>query len=41
LVASLGSTIAPTLGLAVIGLLYRMPPSELLGNRSTWWQGDA
>jgi signal transduction histidine kinase len=41
LVAALGSTIAPTLGLAAIGLLYRMPPSDLLANWSTWWQGDA
>jgi signal transduction histidine kinase len=41
LVAALGSTIAPTLGLVALGFLYRMPPSELLGNWSTWWQGDA
>ena len=41
LVAALGSTIAPTVALAALGLLYRMPPSELLGNWSTWWQGDA
>ena len=41
LVAALGSTIAPTVALGALGVLYRMPPSVLLGNWSTWWQGDA
>jgi len=41
LVAALGSTIAATLALPALYFLYRMPPSELLGNWSTWWQGDA
>ncbi|HTG96976.1 MAG TPA: MASE1 domain-containing protein [Burkholderiales bacterium] len=41
LVAALGSTIAATLVLPALYFLYRMPPSELLGNWSTWWQGDA
>jgi signal transduction histidine kinase len=41
LVAALGSTIAATLALPALYFLYRMPPSELLGNWATWWQGDA
>jgi signal transduction histidine kinase len=40
LVVALGSIIAPTVSLTALAL-YRMPVSELLGNWSTWWQGDA
>jgi signal transduction histidine kinase len=41
LVAALGSTIAPTSALVPLALLYQMPLSDLVGNWSTWWQGDA
>jgi signal transduction histidine kinase len=41
LVAALGSTIAPSIALLALAALYRMPLSELVGNWSTWWQGDA
>jgi signal transduction histidine kinase len=41
LIAALGSTIAPSIALLPLALLYQMPASELLGNWSTWWQGDA
>jgi signal transduction histidine kinase len=41
LVAALGTTIAPTVALLPLAALYEMPLSELAGNWSTWWQGDA
>ena len=41
LVAALGAIIAPTFALLPLALLYRMPLEELIGNWSTWWQGDA
>jgi signal transduction histidine kinase len=41
LIAALGATIAPTVALAALGLLYRMPTQDLIGNWATWWQGDA
>jgi signal transduction histidine kinase len=41
LVAALGSTIAPSIALLPLAALYQMPMSELVGNWSTWWQGDA
>jgi signal transduction histidine kinase len=41
LVAALGSTIAPTFALLPLAAFYWMPLSELVGNWSTWWQGDA
>jgi signal transduction histidine kinase len=41
LLAALGSIIAPTFALIPLTLGYGMPPDELAGNWSTWWQGDA
>jgi signal transduction histidine kinase len=41
LIAALGSTIAPSMALLPLAVLYDMPLSEVLGNWSTWWQGDA
>jgi signal transduction histidine kinase len=41
LIAALGSTIAPTFALLPLAAFYQMPVSELVGNWSTWWQGDA
>jgi signal transduction histidine kinase len=41
LLAALGSTIAASLALLPLAALYRMPLGELVGNWSTWWQGDA
>ena len=41
LIAALGSTIAPTFALLPLGAFYQMPAEELVGNWSTWWQGDA
>jgi signal transduction histidine kinase len=41
LIAALGSTIAPSIALLPLAALYQMPMSELVGNWSTWWQGDA
>jgi signal transduction histidine kinase len=41
LVAAFGATIAPTVALLPLAGLYQMPLSELAGNWSTWWQGDA
>jgi signal transduction histidine kinase len=41
LIAALGSIIAPSIALLPLALLYQMPLGELLGNWSTWWQGDA
>ncbi|HEV3007954.1 MAG TPA: MASE1 domain-containing protein [Burkholderiales bacterium] len=41
LVAALGSTIAPTFALLPLAVFYQMPVAELVGNWSTWWQGDA
>jgi signal transduction histidine kinase len=40
LIAALGSIIAPTFALLPLGAFYRMPLGELIGNWSTWWQGD-
>ena len=41
LLAALGSTIAPTLALLALFTLYPMALETVLGNWSTWWQGDA
>jgi signal transduction histidine kinase len=41
LIALLGSVIAPSFALLPLAALYRMPLEELVGNWSTWWQGDA
>jgi signal transduction histidine kinase len=41
LISALGCTIAATVALLPLALLYRMPLGELIGNWSTWWQGDA
>ena len=41
LIAALGSTLAPSIALLPLAALYQMPLSDLLGNWSTWWQGDA
>jgi signal transduction histidine kinase len=41
LVSALGCTIAATVALLPLALLYGMPLGELIGNWSTWWQGDA
>ena len=41
LIAALGSIIAPTFALLPLAAFYRMPLDELIGNWSTWWQGDA
>jgi signal transduction histidine kinase len=41
LLAALGATIAPSLALAPLAAIYRMPLPELVGNWATWWQGDA
>ena len=41
LIAALGSTIAPTFALLPLAAIYQMPAAELVGNWSTWWQGDA
>jgi signal transduction histidine kinase len=41
LVAALGSAIAASIAVLPLAALYQMPLSELVGNWSTWWQGDA
>jgi signal transduction histidine kinase len=41
LVAALGAVIAPTFALLPLAVFYQMPLDELVGNWSTWWQGDA
>jgi signal transduction histidine kinase len=41
LIAVLGSTIAPTLALLPLALLYQMPLADLAENWLIWWQGDA
>ena len=41
LLAALGSTIAPTLALLALFMLYPMALETVLSNWSTWWQGDA
>ena len=41
LATALGSTIAATIALLPLAGLYQMPLDELVGNWSTWWQGDA
>jgi signal transduction histidine kinase len=41
LIAALGTTIAASIALAPLAASYRMPLSDLIGNWSTWWQGDA
>jgi len=41
LIAALGSTIAASIAAPPLAALYRMPLSDLVGNWSTWWQGDA
>jgi PAS domain S-box-containing protein len=37
---ALGATIAPTVALIPLWLLYPLPGADLLANWSTWWQGD-
>jgi signal transduction histidine kinase len=41
LIAALGSTIAASIAVLPLAALYQMPLSDLVGNWSTWWQGDA
>ncbi len=41
LIAALGCTIAPTFALLPLATFYEMPLEDLVGNWSTWWQGDA
>jgi integral membrane sensor domain MASE1 len=41
LIAALGATIAPTIAMLPLAVGYQIPLPELIGNWSTWWQGDA
>ena len=38
--SALGATIAPTVALIPLSLLYPLPGADLLANWWTWWQGD-
>ena len=38
--SALGATIAPTVALIPLSLLYPLPGADLFANWSTWWQGD-
>src|SRR6266850_8483293 len=37
---ALGATIAPTVALIPLALLYPLPGADLFANWRTWWQGD-
>ena len=38
--SALGATIAPTVALIPLSLLYPLPGADLFANWRTWWQGD-
>ena len=38
--SALGATIAPTVALIPLALLYPLPGADLFANWRTWWQGD-
>ena len=38
--SALGATIAPTMALLPLALLYPLPGADLFANWRTWWQGD-
>src|SRR2546422_826156 len=38
--SALGATIAPTVALIALSLLYPLPGADLFANWRTWWQGD-
>src|SRR5207302_1325172 len=38
--SALGATIAPSVALIALSLLYPLPGADLFANWRTWWQGD-